>query len=88
MTKLSRSQLTARCGELAYCHCVSARLGINRWLWAFGVRRLCTLGLQPWVAMRSAKAALESLVRYFAVTLAKRGITVNAIALTGQRIAY
>jgi NAD(P)-dependent dehydrogenase (short-subunit alcohol dehydrogenase family) len=27
----------------------------------------------------SAKAALESLVRYFAVALAKRGITVNAI---------
>jgi len=30
--------------------------------------------------MGSAKAALESLVRYFAVTLAKRGITVNAIS--------
>lgn len=40
----------------------------------------CTGGLQPWVAMGSAKAALESLVRYFAVTLAKRGITVNAIS--------
>ena len=39
-----------------------------------------TGGLQPWVAMGSAKAALESLVRYFAVTLAKRGITVNAIS--------
>ena len=38
-----------------------------------------TGGLQPWVAMGSAKAALESLVRYFAVTLAHRGITVNAI---------
>lgn len=37
-------------------------------------------GLQPWVAMGSAKAALESLVRYFAVALAKRGITVNAIS--------
>jgi NAD(P)-dependent dehydrogenase (short-subunit alcohol dehydrogenase family) len=35
---------------------------------------------QPWVAMGSAKAALESLVRYFAVALAKRGITVNAIS--------
>jgi NAD(P)-dependent dehydrogenase (short-subunit alcohol dehydrogenase family) len=34
----------------------------------------------PWVAMGSAKAALESLVRYFAVVLAKRGITVNAIS--------
>ena len=39
-----------------------------------------TGGLQPWVAMGSAKAALESLVRYFAVSLAKRGITVNAIS--------
>ena len=35
---------------------------------------------QPWVAMGSAKAALESLVRYFAVALARRGITVNAIS--------
>ena len=35
---------------------------------------------QPWVAMGAAKAALESLVRYFAVTLAKRGITVNALS--------
>jgi enoyl-[acyl-carrier protein] reductase III len=35
---------------------------------------------QPWIAMGSAKAALESLVRYFAVALAKRGITVNAIS--------
>lgn len=34
---------------------------------------------QPWIAMGSAKAALESLVRYFAVTLAKRGVTVNAL---------
>lgn len=39
-----------------------------------------TGGLQPWVGMGSAKAAMESLVRYFAVTLAKRGITVNAIS--------
>ena len=39
-----------------------------------------TGGLQPWVGMGSAKAALESLVRYFGVTLAKRGITVNAIS--------
>lgn len=39
-----------------------------------------TGGLQPWVAMGSAKAALESLVRYFAVAVAKRGITVNAIS--------
>ena len=35
---------------------------------------------QPWVGMGSAKAALESLVRYFAVALAKRGITVNAVS--------
>ena len=39
-----------------------------------------TGGWQPWVAMGSAKAALESLVRYFAVALAKRGITVNGIS--------
>src|SRR6266496_2277574 len=39
-----------------------------------------TGGLQPWVGMGSAKAAMESLVRYLAVTLAKRGITVNAIS--------
>jgi len=39
-----------------------------------------TGGLQPWVGMGSVKAALESLVRYFAVALAKRGITVNAIS--------
>jgi enoyl-[acyl-carrier protein] reductase III len=35
---------------------------------------------QPWVAMGAAKAALDSLCRYFAVALAKRGITVNAIS--------
>ena len=39
-----------------------------------------TGGVQPWVGMGSAKAALESLVRYIAVALAKRGITVNAIS--------
>jgi enoyl-[acyl-carrier protein] reductase III len=39
-----------------------------------------TGGVQPWVAMGSAKAAMECLVRYFAVALAKRGITVNAIS--------
>lgn len=39
-----------------------------------------TGGLQPWAGMGSAKAALESLVRYFAVGLAKQGITVNAIS--------
>jgi NAD(P)-dependent dehydrogenase (short-subunit alcohol dehydrogenase family) len=35
---------------------------------------------QPWVAMGSAKAALESLVRYFAVALAPRSITVNSVS--------
>jgi NAD(P)-dependent dehydrogenase (short-subunit alcohol dehydrogenase family) len=45
--------------------------------WAPGGR---TGGLQPWVAMGAAKAALESLVRYYAVTLATRGITVNAVS--------
>ena len=39
-----------------------------------------TGGHQPWVAMGAAKAALEALVRYFAVALAKRGMTVNAIS--------
>ena len=38
---------------------------------------------QPWVGMGSAKAALDSLVRYFAVALAKRGITVNGISPGG-----
>jgi NAD(P)-dependent dehydrogenase (short-subunit alcohol dehydrogenase family) len=35
---------------------------------------------QPWIAMGAAKAALESLVRYFAVALASRGITVNTVS--------
>jgi enoyl-[acyl-carrier protein] reductase III len=35
---------------------------------------------QPWVAMGTAKAALDSLCRYFAVALAPRGITVNGIS--------
>jgi NAD(P)-dependent dehydrogenase (short-subunit alcohol dehydrogenase family) len=35
---------------------------------------------QPWVGMGAAKAALDSLARYFAVALAKRGITVNVIS--------
>lgn len=39
-----------------------------------------TGGLQPWVAMGAAKAALETLVRYFAVALAERGITVNSVS--------
>ncbi|HEV8439718.1 MAG TPA: SDR family oxidoreductase [Methylomirabilota bacterium] len=35
---------------------------------------------QPWIAMGGAKAALESTVRYFAVALAKKGITVNSVS--------
>ena len=35
---------------------------------------------QPWVAMGAAKAALEVLCRYFAVALAPREITVNAVS--------
>ena len=40
----------------------------------------CTGRWQPWMAMASAKGALESAVRYFAVALASRGITVNAVS--------
>ena len=39
-----------------------------------------TGGWQPWVGMGSAKAALESMCRYFAVALARHGITVNAVS--------
>ena len=35
---------------------------------------------QGWVGMGAAKSAMESLCRYFAVALAKRGITVNAVS--------
>jgi enoyl-[acyl-carrier protein] reductase III len=35
---------------------------------------------QSWVAMGAAKSALEVLCRYYAVALAPRGITVNAIS--------
>ena len=35
---------------------------------------------QPWVAMGSAKAAMESLCRYYAVLLGERGITVNLVS--------
>src|SRR3989442_9095554 len=35
---------------------------------------------QPWVAMGADKSALEVLCRYFAVALASRGITVNAVS--------
>ena len=39
-----------------------------------------TGGWQPWVGMGSAKAALESTCRYFAVALARNGISVNAVS--------
>ncbi len=35
---------------------------------------------QPWIAMGAAKAAMEASLRYFAVALAPRRITVNAIS--------
>jgi len=35
---------------------------------------------QSWIAMGAAKAAMEASLRYFAVALAKRRITVNAIS--------
>jgi enoyl-[acyl-carrier protein] reductase III len=38
---------------------------------------------QPWVAMGAAKAALDALVRYFAVALGPRGITVNGLSPGG-----
>src|SRR2546422_4061682 len=39
-----------------------------------------TGGWQPWVGMGSAKAALDSMCRYFAVALGRHGITVNTIS--------
>jgi enoyl-[acyl-carrier protein] reductase III len=36
-------------------------------------------GFQPYFAMGANKAALEAMCRYYAVALAKRGITVNAV---------
>jgi NAD(P)-dependent dehydrogenase (short-subunit alcohol dehydrogenase family) len=35
---------------------------------------------QPWCAMGAAKAALDSLSRYYAVALGSRGVTVNVIS--------
>ena len=42
-----------------------------------------TGGWQPWAAMGAAKAAPEALVRYFAVALGPRRITVNAVGPGG-----
>jgi len=39
-----------------------------------------TGGWQPWVGMGSAKAALDSIARYFAVALGRHGITVNTVS--------
>jgi enoyl-[acyl-carrier protein] reductase III len=39
-----------------------------------------TGGWQPWVGMGSAKAALDSMSRYFAVALGRQGITVNTVS--------
>ena len=39
-----------------------------------------TGGWQPWVGMGSAKAAVDSMCRYFAVALGRRGITVNTVS--------
>jgi enoyl-[acyl-carrier protein] reductase III len=39
-----------------------------------------TGGWQPWVGMGPAKAAVESMCKYFAVALARQGVTVNAVS--------
>jgi enoyl-[acyl-carrier protein] reductase III len=39
-----------------------------------------TGGWQPWVGMGSAKAAMDSISRYFAVALGRHGITVNTVS--------
>jgi enoyl-[acyl-carrier protein] reductase III len=39
-----------------------------------------TGGWQPWVGMGSAKAAMDSISRYFAVALGRSGITVNTVS--------
>jgi NAD(P)-dependent dehydrogenase (short-subunit alcohol dehydrogenase family) len=35
---------------------------------------------QPWCAMGAAKAAVDALARYYAVALARRGVTVNIVS--------
>jgi|SRR5215467_8830975 len=39
-----------------------------------------TGGWQPWVGMGSAKAAIDSISRYFAVALGRYGVTVNTVS--------
>jgi enoyl-[acyl-carrier protein] reductase III len=39
-----------------------------------------TGGWQPWVGMGPAKAAMDSIGRYFAVALGRRGVTVNTVS--------
>ena len=39
-----------------------------------------TGGWQPWVGMGSAKAAVDSMSRYFAVALGRHGVTVNTVS--------
>ena len=39
-----------------------------------------TGGWQPWVGMGSAKAAMDSISRYFAVALGRHGVTVNTVS--------
>jgi len=39
-----------------------------------------TGGWQPWVGMGSAKAAMDSIARYFAVALGRHGVTVNTVS--------
>jgi NAD(P)-dependent dehydrogenase (short-subunit alcohol dehydrogenase family) len=39
-----------------------------------------TGGWQPWVGMGPAKAAMDSIGRYFAVALARHGVTVNTVS--------
>jgi len=39
-----------------------------------------TGGWQPWVGMGSAKAAMDSISRYFAVALGRLGVTVNTVS--------
>lgn len=42
-------------------------------------------GFQPYFAMGTNKAAIEAMCRYYAVALASRGITVNAVDDRGRR---